>query len=156
MLTLPAPSLRVRPQPRFLPGLTPVARLRYDDLIVAPATAHGPGARAILRLTGEKAWPTIRALLHPKEDIPTAIVQGRFPAQLRLPDFYSPLPVQVQAWAAPFTYTGQDLVEVHLVSSPPLVQSLLDHLIDRGARLAEQGEFTLRAYLAWQARSHSG
>jgi tRNA modification GTPase len=148
MLTLPTPSTRVRPHPRFSPGLSPVTLLRYDDLIVAPATAHGPGARAILRLTGEKAWSTIRALLHPKEDIPTAIVQGRFPAQLRLPDFYSPLPVQVQAWAAPFTYTGQDLVEVHLISSPPLVQSLLDHLIDRGARLAEPGEFTLRAYLA--------
>jgi tRNA modification GTPase len=86
--------------------------------------------------------------LHPKEDIPTAITQGRFPAQLRLPDFYSPLPVQVQAWAAPWTYTGQDLVEVHLISSPPLVQSLLDHLMDRGARLADPGEFTLRAYLA--------
>src|SRR5205823_712148 len=129
-------------------GLSPTTLLRYDDLIVAPATAHGPGARAILRLTGDKAWSTIRTLLHPKEDIPANITQGRFPAQLRLPDFYSPLPVQVQAWAAPWTYTGQDLVEVHLISSPPLVQALLDHLIDRGARLAEPGEFTLRAFLA--------
>ncbi len=148
MLTLPTPASRVRPHPRLSPGLSPTTLLRYDDLIVAPATANGPGARAILRLTGDKAWPTIRTLLHPKEDIPATITQGRFPAQLRLPDFYSPLPVQVQAWAAPWTYTGQDLVEVHLVSSPPLVQALLDHLIDRGARLAEPGEFTLRAYLA--------
>lgn len=147
MLTLPTRA-RVRPHPRITPGLSPVSRIRYDDLIVAPATAQGPGARAILRLTGDGAWAAVRALLHPKEDIPSQITQGRFPAQLRLPDFYSPLPVQVQAWAAPWTYTGQDLVELHLVSSPPLVQALIDHLIERGARLADKGEFTLRAYLA--------
>src|SRR5262245_26338846 len=147
MLTLPMPA-RERSHPRGAPGLSPLQRIRYDDLIVAPATASGPGARAILRLAGEKAWPIVRALLHPKEDIPASITPGRFPAQLRLPDFYSPLPVQVQAWAAPWTYTGQDLVELHLVSSPPLVQALLDHLIELGARLADRGEFTLRAYLA--------
>ena len=147
MLTLPTRA-RVRPHPRITPGLSPASPIRYDDLIVAPATAQGPGARAILRLTGDGAWAAVRALLHPKEDIPSQITQGRFPAQLRLPDFYSPLPVQVQAWAAPWTYTGQDLVELHLVSSPPLVQALIDHLIERGARLADKGEFTLRAYLA--------
>lgn len=148
MLALSSVPNRQRTQPHQAPGLSPDTLLRYDDLIVAPATANGPGARAILRLTGDKAWSTIRTLLHPKEDIPVEITQGRFPAQLRLPDFYSPLPVHVQAWAAPFTYTGQDLVELHLISSPPLVQALLDHLIERGARLAEPGEFTLRAYLA--------
>lgn len=148
MLTLPSASVQPRSRAHRSPGLSPGASLRYDDLIVAPATSPGPGVRAILRLTGDRAWQATRELLHPKEDLPTDIIQGRFPAQLRLPDFFSPLPVQVQAWAAPWTYTGQDLVEIHLISSPPLVQALLDHLIERGARLAERGEFTLRAFLA--------
>lgn len=148
MLALSSVPSRQRSLPHQAPGLSPDTLLHYEDMIVAPATAMGPGARAILRLTGEGTWSTIRSLLHPKEDIPVEITQGRFPAQLRLPDFYSPLPVHVQAWAAPFTYTGQDLVELHLISSPPLVQALLDHLMELGARLAEPGEFTLRAYLA--------
>jgi tRNA modification GTPase len=48
---------------------------------------------------------------------------------------------------APRTYTREDLVEIHLPSSPPLVRALLTSLIDRGARPAKPGEFTLRAFL---------
>lgn len=138
---------RTLPRPEAA-GLSPTSKLRYDDLIVAPATARGPGARAIIRLTGEAVWPTLRSLLHPKAELPVTLQTGHYETRLQLPDFYSPLPVQVQAWSSPWTYTGQDLVELHLISSPPLVQALLDHLMTRGARLAEPGEFTLRAYLA--------
>lgn len=148
MLSLSSSQVRPATLHKNVTGLSPDQSLSYEDLIVAPATPQGQGARAILRLTGKQAWPVVRSLLHPKEDISAEMVKGRFPSQLRLPDFFSPLPVQIQAWQGPWTYTGQDLVELHLVSSPPLVQALLDHLIELGARLAEPGEFTLRAFLA--------
>jgi tRNA modification GTPase len=49
---------------------------------------------------------------------------------------------------APNSYTGEDVVEFSLHGSPVLVASLLDSLSLNGARLAEPGEFTMRAYLA--------
>lgn len=48
---------------------------------------------------------------------------------------------------APRTYTREDLVEIHLPSSAPLINRLVSSLIDRGARPAKPGEFTLRAFL---------
>jgi len=47
----------------------------------------------------------------------------------------------------PRTYTREDLVEIHLPSSPPLIDRLVRSLLDRGARPARPGEFTLRAFL---------
>ena len=51
-------------------------------------------------------------------------------------------------WPAPRTYTGQDVAEIHLVGSAPLVSLVLAHCLARGARHAEPGEFTLRAFLS--------
>jgi tRNA modification GTPase len=48
---------------------------------------------------------------------------------------------------APRTFTREDTVEIHLPASPPLVDRLLRVLLDRGARPARPGEFTLRAFL---------
>ena len=51
-------------------------------------------------------------------------------------------------WPAPRTYTGQDVAEIHLVGATPLVNLVLAHCLGRGARHAEPGEFTLRAFLS--------
>ena len=51
-------------------------------------------------------------------------------------------------WPAPRTYTGQDVAEIHLVGAVPLVNLVLAHCLGRGARHAEPGEFTLRAFLS--------
>jgi tRNA modification GTPase len=50
-------------------------------------------------------------------------------------------------FAAPHSYTTEDVVEISAHGSPALLQRLLTLAIDAGARLAEPGEFTLRAYL---------
>lgn len=49
---------------------------------------------------------------------------------------------------SPRSYTGEDLVEIHLPGSPVLAKMLLDELFRRGVRGAEAGEFTARAYFA--------
>jgi tRNA modification GTPase len=49
---------------------------------------------------------------------------------------------------APRSYTGEDVAEVHFSGSPPLARAVLDALLDAGARAAEPGEFTRRAFRA--------
>ncbi|HEY2156772.1 MAG TPA: hypothetical protein VGH33_14170, partial [Isosphaeraceae bacterium] len=58
------------------------------------------------------------------------------------------LPVALVLWPGPRSYTGQPVAEIHAVGSPPLLEHLVARCLARGARLAERGEFTLRAFLA--------
>ena len=57
------------------------------------------------------------------------------------------LPVLLALWPGPRTYTGQNVAEIHLPGATPLVSLVLADCLARGARLAEPGEFTLRAFL---------
>jgi tRNA modification GTPase len=117
------------------------------DTIVALSSAQGPGARAIVRLSGPSAWAIARTFF---PDAPTDKPADRWlhSAELRLPDLHSGLPADLYFWPAPRTYTGQDVVEIHMLSTPPLVDLLITAGLDRGARAAQAGEFTLRAFLA--------
>ena len=60
----------------------------------------------------------------------------------------APLAADLIVWPAPRTYTGQDMAEIHTVSSPPLLELLIAALLNAGARAARAGEFTMRAFLA--------
>jgi tRNA modification GTPase len=118
-----------------------------QDVIAALSSAPGSGGRAVVRLSGPRAAAVVAALFDPPP--PTAapgrlLLEGR----LRLPGVSSPLPADLYLWPAPRTYTGQDLVEIHTLSSPPLVELLTAELLRSGARAARPGEFTLRAFLA--------
>jgi tRNA modification GTPase len=53
----------------------------------------------------------------------------------------------IAQWHGPRSYTGQNLAEIHLPGSAPLASAVLSHCFARGARPAEPGEFTLRAFL---------
>lgn len=122
--------------------------LDLQDTIVALSSALGPGARAIVRITGKRAWDVARACFQGQEPCPQRIQRGRWHGMIELRDVTAPLPAELLVWPAPRTYTGQDLVEIHTLSSPPLVDALIAHLLRLGARPAEAGEFTLRAFLA--------
>src|SRR5262245_35343881 len=102
-----------------------------DDTIVALASAPGPGARAVVRLSGPDARRVVSTVFDP-------IPMGRAMAHgnLRLPGLHSPLPAMVYSMPGPKSYTGQDCVEVHTISSPPLVDLLIGTLLDAGARAA--------------------
>jgi tRNA modification GTPase len=116
------------------------------DTITALSTPAGPGARAIVRISG----PATVAVLTPLFVSPQPLVAGRralLSGHLRLPDL-APLPADVYFWAAPHSYTGQDLAEIHLLSSLPLVDLVIAQLLQAGCRAAQPGEFTLRAFLA--------
>jgi tRNA modification GTPase len=118
-----------------------------EDTIVALSSAPGPGLRAIVRLTGSQALRIARTVFHADGDI-APDKRRRYDGALRLPGLHSQLPADLYVAPAPRTYTGQELVEIHTISSPPLVELLIATLMTAGARAAQAGEFTLRAFLA--------
>jgi tRNA modification GTPase len=115
-----------------------------DDTIVALSSAAGPGARAIVRLSGSKATTIARSICPDFQPAPGRICT----VQLHLSAFRVNIPADVYHLAAPRTYTGQDVVEIHTVASEPIVDVLIADCLGAGARAAEPGEFTLRAFLA--------
>jgi tRNA modification GTPase len=78
----------------------------------------------------------------------TRSCRRRYEGQLHLPELSSSIPASLLAWPGPKTYTGQDLAEIHLLGCPPFVDLLVASLLHAGARAAQPGEFTMRAFLA--------
>ena len=67
---------------------------------------------------------------------------------LRLKELDRQLPCDVYLWPGPRSYTRGPLAELHLLGSPPLLWAAMKALCAVGARPAEPGEFTMRAFLA--------
>lgn len=114
-----------------------------QDTIVALATPPGPGGRAIVRLTGPASFVAVGTLCPGLQRPET----GHFHSLQLLVSGLPPFPADLYLWPAPHSYTGQDVVELHLLSSPPLLDALLAALLQHGCRAAQPGEFTLRAFL---------
>lgn len=114
------------------------------DTIVALATPLGRSAIALLRLSGARALPLLREFVPSDQDwIPRRVYLGSFKSsQGELLD-----QVVVCWFQEPHSYTGEDLCEISCHGSLAIVEALLEELLSAGARLAEPGEFTLRAFL---------
>ena len=111
------------------------------DTIVAPATPLGRGALAIVRIDGPRSGEILQKLGNVAPDARIATL-----AQLSLDG--EPLDECIAIrYAAPHSFTGNDLVELTLHGSPLLVERVIAAVIACGARLAEPGEFTERAVL---------
>jgi len=125
------------------------ATLDPNDTIAAVSTPPGPAVRSIVRLSGPEA---IRFALDGFVPNRQHRQQVRLPAaragRLTIDGLRPTLPAFVAVWPPPRTYTGQPVAEIHTVGSTPLVNLVLAHCLARGARLAEPGEFTLRAFLS--------
>ena len=112
--------------------------------IVAIATAPGRGALAIVRLSGPDVAPIAERLLRP---VPQVVRQ---PMRARVvdPNDGSPLDdVLVTRFAAPTSFTGEDLLEITTHGGHRAPASVLAAAIRAGARQADPGEFTRRAVL---------
>ncbi len=118
--------------------------MRNDDTIVAVATPAGVGGIAVLRLSGHDALAI--ALHHLRPANPDASrpfsLAPRRATYCRFDDLDDLVAVYF-----PVGYTGQPTVELSCHGSRYVQQALLQALIDSGARLAERGEFTMRAFL---------
>jgi tRNA modification GTPase len=115
----------------------------YHDTIAAIATPAGQGGLGILRLSGPEAWSIAARLCGVRlED--HRIVHGH----LRDPQTGAVVDeVLLSPMAAPRTYTREDVVEISCHGSPLVLQRALGLALRCGARLANPGEFTLRAFL---------
>ena len=108
------------------------------DTIAAISTPHGIGGIAVVRLSGPDAFAI--ASRHLKS--PGAAHPQLFRIGEKVLD-----QVIATAYHAPHSYTGDDTVEISCHGSLYVQQTLLQALLDSGARLAEPGEFTRRAFL---------
>lgn len=123
-----------------------------DDTIVAIASPPGGAARGILRLSGPGVRECLQACLRPDAGLPLESVgierAQAIAGSLRLTGIASPLPCDVYLWPDGRSYTGQPVAEIHTLGSRPLLEAVVRDLCAAGARLAQPGEFTLRAFLA--------
>ncbi len=116
-----------------------------DDTIVAIATAAGGAPRGIVRVSGPGTIACLqRSLSLPLVPSRQAIVKS---ARLSLAGFGSSLQAEIYLWPNQRSYTRQPAAEIHIVGSPPILEAVLASLCRAGARLAQPGEFTLRAFL---------
>ena len=109
------------------------------DTIVAVATPHGRGGLGVVRMSGPESAAIAQRL-----------TQRQFPFEPRHATLAIVCDIDqvVVTWfAAPHSYTGEDVVEISGHGSPWLLQSIVESACAAGARLAQPGEFTLRAYL---------
>jgi tRNA modification GTPase len=122
------------------------------ELIVAPATLPGAGARAIVRLAGDGLAAVLAALVDlrdgawPPAGGPARMAHGTLAAS-GLGRDWGPLDVMVLVWPGPGGPIGGPLAEIQLPASAPLVDAVVAEACRLGARLARGGEFTLRAFL---------
>lgn len=113
------------------------------DTIVAVATPPGRGGIGVIRISGPDATRIAGVLADRREPFEPryatlATIRGRAGSIDR---------AVVTTFTAPHSYTGEDVAEISAHGSPVVLEAILREAIDGGARLAQPGEFTLRAYL---------
>jgi tRNA modification GTPase len=117
--------------------------LQLADTIVAISTPPGRAGLGIVRLSGAQARGIAAQFLSPAEWRPW---QAHL-AQLLDAQGHGIDQVVVTFFAAPRSYTADDLVEIACHGSPVVLRHAVQRALEGGARLAEPGEFTLRAFL---------
>ncbi len=120
---------------------------QWSDTIVALSTPPGVGALAVVRLSGAEAISITQALFS-KKNLATQPGHTLHYGTLRDPATDQVLDeVVVALYRGPRSYTREDVVEISGHGSDFIVRQILAALLRQGARLAEAGEFTKRAFL---------
>lgn len=116
------------------------------DTIAAISTALGEGGIGIVRLSGPKAIAITDQLYRGRKPLGEVeagrIVYGKIVQNGETID-----EVLVSIFRAPFSYTREDVVEINCHGGVAVTRRILQAVLDGGARLAEPGEFTKRAFL---------
>jgi tRNA modification GTPase len=146
-------------------------RVNLDDTIVAIATPPGRGGIGVVRIAGDRAHEIASPMLRLKNELqPGRAVFGELidpsgeavelrstgqpgaavptsPAELSSALSSRIDEVVVTYFAKPHSYTTDDIVEIAAHGSPVVLRNIVELCIAAGARLAEPGEFTMRAFL---------
>jgi tRNA modification GTPase len=121
-----------------------------NETIVALATAPGSGAIAVIRLSGPQAHEIASAIFKPSgskgkkyTDLnANSITLGHIYDEERVVD-----EVLISKFNAPKSYTGEHVVEISCHGSLYIQQEIINLCVDKGAKMAEPGEFTMQAFL---------
>lgn len=120
-----------------------VAAAVRKDTIAAISTPLGRGGIGVIRVSGPEALATVAQIC----DAPEWIPRHAHLVTVRAEDG-GVLDEGLVTWfPAPNSYTGEETVEISLHGSPVVLRACLERLCSAGARLAEPGEFSLRAFL---------
>ncbi len=112
------------------------------DTITAPATPLGMGGVGVIRISGDKAFEIINKIFTNTNFKPRTFNHGWIKDGDTKIDEVIVLP-----FFAPNSYTGEDVVEIQCHGGINVVKSILNLVLKNGARMAEKGEFTKRAFL---------
>ncbi|MGQ1928626.1 tRNA uridine-5-carboxymethylaminomethyl(34) synthesis GTPase MnmE [Ornithobacterium rhinotracheale] len=122
--------------------------MNYEETIIAPATGMQSAAIAVLRISGEKAFEITEKCFQPKnkkrkisEKSHALIFGDIIDSNGNWID-----EVLVSVFKNPNSYTGEDTVEISCHGSSFIIQQIIDLYLKNGARMANAGEFTLRAF----------
>ena len=130
-----------------------------DDTIVAISSAPGSAACGIIRLSGADALKYAGKIFTPDKGdfLNNPVGSSVIPGRCRLTDPQGETgnnqqkpsitcPARIFFFQGPHSYTTEDMVELHLPGSAPLLQMILESLVNFGARPGRAGEFTARAF----------
>jgi len=123
--------------------------INFEDTIIAPATTPGTGAISLLRISGPSALSLVDSLVSFAHGnaVSAAGNSVKF-GWVTLADGSTLDEVLCCIYKAPHSYTGEDSVEIMCHASSYIVSTLLEMAVEHGARIAQPGEFTQRAFLA--------
>src|SRR5262249_25926218 len=125
-------------------------RFSTEDTIVAIATPPGRGGIGVVRLSGPQAHPIARSLIdreRPLDPRHATFATLRLVADVGMVGAAVVDHAVVTLFPAPHSYTGDDVVEVSAHGSAVVLRAIVATAMAAGARHAEPGEFTLRAFL---------
>ena len=120
-------------------------KIQLDETICALATPAGIGAIGVIRVSGEQSIQIVNTLFRGKNllEVPTHTLHfGKIMDGTELVD-----EVLVSVFKDTKSYTGENSIEISCHGSPYIQQRILSMLVQAGARLAQPGEFTMRAFL---------
>lgn len=121
-----------------------------DDTIVAPATPVGVGAIGIIRLSGPDAIFIASQCFRSDKGTRLETLESHKATYASMVEPDTGITVDEVVFLVmrkPHSYTGEDVVEIHCHGSPAVLRRVMEVLTRLGARIAEPGEFTKRAFL---------
>ena len=122
--------------------------IRNEDTICAPATVPGTGAISVIRVSGPEALAIADKVIScRKGSISEAAGYTIKFGTVADPSGTVIDEVLVSIFKAPYSYTGENSVEISCHASSYIISSVMSLLLEAGARAAEPGEFTQRAFL---------
>ena len=120
------------------------------DTIVALATARSGSMRGVVRVSGDGALACVERIWRSTDD-------KRFPrsghavvcdGEVLASKLVGYVPCAAYIWPTRRSYTRQPSLELHTIGAVPILDAIVQAICANGARLAEPGEFTMRAFLA--------